>query len=224
MRRMLLAATCAAMLTAAAQATEPNAETRRWWSHIEALASDAMRGRDTGSPEHRKAAEYVVRQFERTGVRAAGEQGYFQPVSLHSYRLLPNQSIACIARGGRPIDLRWLQHIALTPALGLPGALTGGLIFAGSDNAANLDTPGAVVVRLNPVRLVPGPLQPEPPAGSAAVIGIDSAIGPEPARWPARAELLSRWHVLGRASLRSDRPDLGQRARRPARIRPRAVA
>ena len=183
---MLLAATCAAMLTAAAQATEPNAETRRWWSHIEALASDAMRGRDTGSPEHRKAAEYVVRQFERTGVRAAGEQGYFQPVSLRSYRLLPNQSIARIARGGRPIDLRWLQHIALTPSLGLPGALTGGLIFAGSDNAANLDTPGAVVVRLNPVRLVPGPPQPEPPAGSAAVIGIDSAIGPEPARWPAQ--------------------------------------
>jgi hypothetical protein len=41
------------------------------------------------------------------------------------------------------------------------------------------------VVRLNPVPLVAGPAQPAPPAAALAVIGIDSAIGPEPNRWPA---------------------------------------
>ena len=32
----------------------------RWWSHVTFLANDGMKGRDTGSPEHRKAAEYIA--------------------------------------------------------------------------------------------------------------------------------------------------------------------
>jgi hypothetical protein len=28
---------------------EPTPETRRWWSHVQKLAGDAMEGRDTGS-------------------------------------------------------------------------------------------------------------------------------------------------------------------------------
>src|ERR1700730_3436063 len=32
---------------------------KRWWSYVEALANDGMQGRNTGIPEHRKAAEYV---------------------------------------------------------------------------------------------------------------------------------------------------------------------
>src|SRR5262245_57167094 len=31
-----------------------------WWAHVQFLADDKMAGRDTGSPEHRKAADYVA--------------------------------------------------------------------------------------------------------------------------------------------------------------------
>lgn len=183
----LAAVALAITLSTGLHATEPNAATSRWWAHIQALASDAMRGRDTGSPEHRRAQEYVARHFERNGLRPGGEQqAFFQSVPIRSYRLRTDRSSAGITRNGQTRPLRWLRDITVTPAVGLPSRLKGGLIFAGSDNAAGLDVAGAVVVRLNPVRLVAGPPIPPPPTGATAVVGIDSAIGPEPARWPAQ--------------------------------------
>src|SRR5580658_7414551 len=58
---------------------------KRWWSYVEALANDQMRGRLTGSPEHRKAAEYVAQQFQKAGLKPAGsnpsdKDGFLQPV------------------------------------------------------------------------------------------------------------------------------------------------
>jgi len=182
----LAVAVLAVLLTVAPTATEPNAATRRWWAHIEALARDSMRGRDTGSQEHRKAQEYVVRHLERNGVMAAGEQGYFQSVPLRRLRLDPQRSQATLTRNGRTEALRWLQHVTVQPLIGLPTTVTGDLVFIGSDNGASLDTAGKIVVSLSPVRLVPGPAQLPPPSNAAAVIAIDSAIGPEPSRWPVQ--------------------------------------
>jgi hypothetical protein len=67
-------------------ATEPDQATRRWWSHVEALANDGLEGRDAGSEGYRKAARYVVAQFERAGLKPAGEPGYYQSVPLHVSR------------------------------------------------------------------------------------------------------------------------------------------
>ena len=50
---------------------------KRWWSHVEALANDQMQGRNSGSPEHRKAAEYVASQFERAGLKPCGRPGLY---------------------------------------------------------------------------------------------------------------------------------------------------
>ena len=41
----------------------------RWFAHVEALAGDDMRGRETGSPEHRKAAEYVAAKLQAAGLK-----------------------------------------------------------------------------------------------------------------------------------------------------------
>lgn len=187
--RTTLLATAAGVLIAACAAptpTDPEAEVRRWWSHLEVLASDELRGRDTGSLEHRRAQEYVVEHLERNGLEPAGEQGFFQSVPIRSYRLRTDLSAAAVTRDGRTEPLRWLQHITVRAALGLPEQLSGRLVFAGSDNAAGVDVTGAIVVRLEPVRLVDGPPVPSPPAGAAAVVAIDSAVGPEPRRWPAQ--------------------------------------
>ncbi|MBZ5725664.1 MAG: M28 family peptidase [Acidobacteriia bacterium] len=67
-----------AFLCCALFATEPNDATRRWWSHVAALANDKMEGRDTASDGYRRAARYVVAEFERAGLKPAGESGYYQ--------------------------------------------------------------------------------------------------------------------------------------------------
>ncbi|MEN7548304.1 M28 family peptidase [Rapidithrix thailandica] len=53
--------------------------------HIHFLASDELRGRDTGSPELKIAAKYLATTFQRYGVQpvpGANGNGYFQHVSL----------------------------------------------------------------------------------------------------------------------------------------------
>src|SRR5262249_46540200 len=46
-------------------------EAKRWWSHVLFLADDKLEGRETGSEGHRKAAEYVAGEFERSGLKPA---------------------------------------------------------------------------------------------------------------------------------------------------------
>ncbi len=58
------------------------ADGERWWSHVLALADDRLEGRGTGSPGHRKAAEYVAREFAQAGLEPAGTEGFLQPVKL----------------------------------------------------------------------------------------------------------------------------------------------
>ena len=57
---------------------------QRWWSHVVALADDKLEGRNTGSEGHRKAADYVAREFERAGLKPAGTEGFLQTVRLTS--------------------------------------------------------------------------------------------------------------------------------------------
>src|SRR6516165_11804136 len=82
-------------------ATEPDDATRRWWGHVKALSGDELMGRDTGSEGYRKAAAYVAAQLERAGVRAAGENGWYQSVPLHVVRFRADQSeIAIVGASG----------------------------------------------------------------------------------------------------------------------------
>lgn len=51
--------------------------------HLRFLASDELRGRDTGSPELEIAARYLAEQFRSYGLDTVpGAEGYFQPVKL----------------------------------------------------------------------------------------------------------------------------------------------
>ena len=71
------------------------------WSHVAFLADDALQGRETGSPGHRKAAGYVAGEFERLGLEAAGTDGYLQPVELKSLTI-DEAHIALYAVAFRP--------------------------------------------------------------------------------------------------------------------------
>jgi hypothetical protein len=56
-------------------------------AHVMFLASDAMRGREAGTPEYDIAANYVAAQFYAQGLRPAGDDGgYLQTVPLLGYK------------------------------------------------------------------------------------------------------------------------------------------
>lgn len=57
-------------------------------SHVMFLASDALKGREAGTPEFEIAANYVAAQFYAAGLKPAGDDGgYLQKVPLVSYKL-----------------------------------------------------------------------------------------------------------------------------------------
>ena len=71
-------------------------------AHVLFLASDAMKGREAGSPEFDIAAQYVAAQFYAAGLRPGGDAGgYLQQVPLVTYRLDGEGSAVWTLPGGR---------------------------------------------------------------------------------------------------------------------------
>src|ERR1019366_1991315 len=77
------------VLAQTAQSPEPDwqAEGNAWWAHVQFLASDDLRGRDTGSDGYRRAAEYVPKKFADAGLQPAGSNGFLQPIDFEVRRL-----------------------------------------------------------------------------------------------------------------------------------------
>ena len=73
----------------------------KWWAHVSYLADDRMKGRETGSPEHREAAEYIARHFKEAGLKPAGTNGYFQPVPFRSRKIVEEKSSLALVRDGK---------------------------------------------------------------------------------------------------------------------------
>lgn len=170
-------------------ATEPNEATRRWWRYVIALAGDNMEGRDTGSAAYQRAAGYVAAQFDRAGLKPAGEKGYFQSVPMQRVKLNTQASDAALVRPAGARRLVWLHDITMTAASGLPDQIDAPLVFRGSasDPPPGIEVKGSIVVRLSPpvgtpaANLAPPPL----PEGAVGTLGIDNLDGPERRRWPA---------------------------------------
>jgi hypothetical protein len=190
-RRLLpLFAACA--LTAIG-ATEPDAATRRWWSHVRVLAADDMEGRDTGSDGYRRAAAYVAARFESAGLVPAGERGYYQPVPMHAVRLVPETSTVELVRpSGQAVPWRWLRNIASNPRAG-EETFDQPLGFTGWETPADMVN-DRILVALAPPRLVPGVAgyAQNPPRGYYGTLVIDSPAGPEPPRWPSSVSKVVR--------------------------------
>lgn len=75
-------------------------------AHVMFLASDAMRGREAGSPEFAIAAEYVAAQFYAAGLRPAGDAGgYLQKVPLVAWRPADKGDLVLMRKGAEPARL-----------------------------------------------------------------------------------------------------------------------
>src|SRR6185295_11100722 len=112
-------------------AAPESADGKRWLSYVEALANDGMQGRNTGSPEHRKAAEYVASQFERAGLKPAGVQGYIQPVKFDARKIVESQSSLDLIRNGRPERLALGEDAVIAMRIDPAESVEAPLVFAG---------------------------------------------------------------------------------------------
>ncbi len=140
----------------------------RWWSHVTYLANDSMKGRDTGSPEHRKASEYIADQFKKAGLAPGGTNGYFQPVPFRSRRIVEAQSSFSLVRSGKSETVVLGDEATFSMRIEPAPSVEAPLVFAGyglqvpeskHDDLAGLDLKGKIVVLLTGAPSgIPGPL------------------------------------------------------------------
>ncbi len=132
----------------------------RWWSYVEYLASDQMQGRLTGSPEHKKAAEYVAAQFQKDGLKPAGEQGYIQPVRFRTLALDEAHSSLTLMRDGKPKKIPLGEEAIVSARVDPAPKVSAGLVFVGYglrapeihyDDFAGLNTKGKIGVYMGGV-------------------------------------------------------------------------
>jgi Zn-dependent M28 family amino/carboxypeptidase len=144
------------------------AQSDAWWGHVTTLAHDSMRGRETGSPEHRQAAEYVAAMFQRAGLSPGGAGGWFQPVRFLVRRTDESRSSLALVQGGKARPLTFGTDATINLRGSGTGSVDAPLVFVGYgmhapehglDDFAGLDLKGKVAVVLAGVapRDVSGP-------------------------------------------------------------------
>ena len=125
-------------------------------AHVLFLASDAMKGREAGTPEFDIAAAYVAAQFYAAGLKPGGEEnGFYQKVPLLDYRVAKGDLVWSPAGGGAPQSFVSGEDFAPTanPAraetnVNAPVVFVGYGIVApqyGRDDYAGVDVKGKVV-------------------------------------------------------------------------------
>jgi Peptidase family M28 len=103
----------------------------RWWSHVQFLADDKMEGRDTGSPGHAKAAEYMAQQFHAAGLQPAGVDGYRQSVEFHVTRIDEERCSLELVRDGHSQPVRLGDDAILGVSMTAAERVEAPLMFVG---------------------------------------------------------------------------------------------
>ncbi len=116
----------------ATASAEDEAQGKAWWAHVQVLADDSMRGRQTGSPEFLRAAGYVVRRFKEYGLEPAGVGGsYYQPVHFIEQWVEASKSSLSLVVDGRAEPLVLGQDAVLSSRSPEPATVDAGLVFLG---------------------------------------------------------------------------------------------
>ncbi|MCA1653610.1 MAG: M28 family peptidase [Sphingomicrobium sp.] len=179
----------AAILVGAASPGPKDSDTVAWWRTTAALSSDAMEGRDTGSPALERAARLVAARLAAAGLKPVGDGGsWFQHIPLDEIAL----TRADLRAGGKPIA--FLDDFTIDANAGLPRILSLPIAYRGYCAAGALgDVRGRLVIchgthraglptaadRVAAVRA----------AGAAGIATIwDPGFTVEPPRWPLAYE------------------------------------
>ena len=130
-------------------------EIDRWWAHVVHLSDDAMQGRQTGSPEHRKAAEYVADHFKKAGLVPGAGGSYLQPVDFLTRQIVEEKSSLVIVRNGAEEPVTLGEEAMLNMRVDHAPTVDAPMVFAGHglvipeikhDDLAGLDLKGKVAV------------------------------------------------------------------------------
>jgi Zn-dependent M28 family amino/carboxypeptidase len=128
---------------------------KRWWEHVKVLAADNMEGRETGSPGMQRAADYVVTQLKKSGLKPAGTSGFYQPVKLVQRTLDESQSSLTLLQDGKEEPVKLGDEAYFGTRVDLAPSVEAPLVFVGYglkvpeknyDDLAGLDLKGKVVV------------------------------------------------------------------------------
>jgi Peptidase family M28 len=176
-------------LSATAGAAHALTPADQWWADIAAIANDANEGRLTGSAGYMRAANYVITRFKAEGLKAAGTQGFLQPVPLEQQLVDQTRSSASlIAADGSTTPLNVGQDSRIgSGAAPAPDRVDAPLVFLGYglhlpdqgvDDFAGMDLKGKIAVVLS--------------GGPGSISGAIKSS----ARF-ARAELLGKRGALG---------------------------
>ena len=181
---------------------DPASEGKRWWSHIDFLAADALEGRNVGTPGFEKAVAYVEAQFKDIGLKPGGLSGYRQPVKFESRVLVPEQSTLVLARNGQEEPLTMGEDASLTARGELDGSVEAPMVFIGYglsipeakwDELAGLDLRGKIAVYVN----APAPVD--------VSDNVRSHVSSAGERWA----VLKKAGAIGIATLPNPRPPVG---------------
>lgn len=170
-----------------------DADTRAWWHTTEALASDSMEGRDTGSAAYQRAAEYVADRFRQAGLKPAGDdRTFFQSVAMNEVAAdAAGTSFTLLRDHGSKLPIEFLQQITISPAANLPLETEAALTFRGfCGKEAMKDIAGKIVVCFGTSRQgLPSGSERVKNAREGNARGILNVDDPyftiEPPRWPA---------------------------------------
>jgi hypothetical protein len=154
LRRPLLftAALVAALRLAVAVQVDP----KQYLDDIKYLAAEQLKGRQDGTPELDKAAEYIARQFRETSLRPLGGGSYYQRFRVTTSARQGKANQFAYRDGQRQASLR--PGVEFRPlSLSADGKVSGQLVFAGYgitapeydyDDYAGLDVKGKLVLVL----------------------------------------------------------------------------
>lgn len=152
MPRLRVSALLALMAGSAVSAQSP---ADAWWRHVQVLAHDSLKGRNTGSPGHESASRYIAEQFKAAGLQPGGSDGWFQRVAFIESRLDAPRLTIALRENGNWSALTPGVDVRVTPRLAT-GDVEAPLVFAGyglslpqANDLAGLDLRGKIVVHYN---------------------------------------------------------------------------
>ena len=155
--RLLLAFAVFFAATAYAQSPDWNTLGKRWWSHVQFLADDALEGRDTGSAGFEKAADYMAQQFRTAGLQPAGVNGFRQPMEFDVVRLDEPHTSLELLRENHSTAVKPTEDGFLNVGSHAAENVEASMVFVGYgltipelkyDDLAGLDVKGKIVVYL----------------------------------------------------------------------------